>query len=51
MNWQPAGLGLVTGCLQRAGIGSAVGPAYGMARLVGVSDYVRDVIDALTAKG
>jgi hypothetical protein len=26
MNWQPAGLGLVAGCLQRAGIGSVRPP-------------------------
>ena len=32
-------------------ISAAVGPAYGMSRLVGVSDYVRDVIDALSAEG
>jgi glutamine synthetase len=30
---------------------AAVGPGYGMARLIGVSDYVRDVIDALSAEG
>ena len=30
-------------------VSAAVGPAYGMTRLVGVSDYVRDVIDALSA--
>ena len=29
---------------------AAVGPAYGMSRLVGVSDYVRDLIDALSAE-
>ena len=29
-------------------VSAAVGPAYGMSRLVGVSDYVRDVIDALS---
>jgi glutamine synthetase len=31
-------------------VSAAVGPAYGMSRLVGVSDYVRDVIDALSAE-
>jgi glutamine synthetase len=31
-------------------ISAAIGPAYGMTRLVGVSDYVRDVIDALSAE-
>jgi glutamine synthetase len=31
-------------------ISATVGPAYGMTRLVGVSDYVRDVIDALSAE-
>jgi glutamine synthetase len=30
-------------------VSAVVGPAYGMTRLVGVSDYVRDVIDALSA--
>ena len=28
---------------------AAVGPAYGMSRLIEVSDYVRDVVDALRA--
>jgi glutamine synthetase len=32
-------------------VSAAVGPAYGMTRLVGVSDYVRDLIDALSAEG
>jgi glutamine synthetase len=32
-------------------VSAAVGPAYGMSRLVGVSDYVRDVVDALSAAG
>jgi hypothetical protein len=32
-------------------VSAAVGPAHGMAWLVGVSDYVRDVLDALTAEG
>jgi glutamine synthetase len=31
-------------------VSAAVGPAYGMSRLVGVSDYVRDLIDALSAE-
>jgi glutamine synthetase len=31
-------------------VSAAVGPGYGMSRLIGVSDYVRDVIDALTAE-
>jgi glutamine synthetase len=30
---------------------AAVGPAYGMSRLIEISDYGRDVIDALTAEG
>jgi glutamine synthetase len=30
---------------------AAVGPAYGMSRLVGVSDYARDLIEALSAEG
>jgi glutamine synthetase len=32
-------------------VSAAVGPAYGMSRLVGVSDYVGDVVAALTAEG
>jgi glutamine synthetase len=32
-------------------VSAAVGPAYGMARLVGVSDYARDLIEALSAEG
>ncbi|HWI01447.1 MAG TPA: glutamine synthetase family protein [Propionibacteriaceae bacterium] len=32
-------------------VSAAVGPGYGMSRLIGVSDYVRDVIDALSAAG
>jgi glutamine synthetase len=32
-------------------VSAAVGPGYGMSRLIGVSDYVRDVIDALSAEG
>ncbi|HEY6812424.1 MAG TPA: glutamine synthetase family protein [Propionibacteriaceae bacterium] len=32
-------------------VSAAVGPAYGMSRLIGVSDYVRDVVDALSAEG
>jgi len=32
-------------------VSAAVGPAYGMSRLIGVSDYVREVVDALTAEG
>jgi glutamine synthetase len=32
-------------------VSAAVGPAYGMTRLVAVSDYVRDLIDALSAEG
>jgi glutamine synthetase len=31
-------------------VSATVGPAYGMSRLVGVSDYVRDLIDALSAE-
>jgi glutamine synthetase len=30
---------------------AAIGPAYGMTRLIGVSDYVRDLVDALTSEG
>lgn len=30
---------------------ACAGPAYGMARLVGLSGYLRDVLDALTAQG
>jgi glutamine synthetase len=30
---------------------AAVGPAYGMSRLIGVSDYARDLIEALRAQG
>jgi glutamine synthetase len=30
---------------------AAVGPAYGMSRLIGVSDYARDVVGALSAEG
>jgi hypothetical protein len=36
MNWQPARLGLVAGCLQRAGIGS-VRPPQGLDHLLGRS--------------
>ena len=32
-------------------ISAAVGPAYGMSRLIGVSEYGRDVINALSAEG
>ena len=32
-------------------ISAAVGPAYGMSRLVGVSDYARDLIEALERGG
>ena len=32
-------------------VSAAVGPGYGMSRLIGVSDYVREVVDALTAEG
>ncbi len=32
-------------------VSAAGGPAYGMSRLIGVSDYGRDVIDALSAEG
>jgi glutamine synthetase len=32
-------------------VSAAVGPAYGMTRLINVSDYVRDVISALSAEG
>jgi glutamine synthetase len=32
-------------------VSAAVGPAYGMSRLIGVSDYVREVVDGLTAEG
>jgi glutamine synthetase len=32
-------------------VSAAGGPAHGRAWLVGVSDYVRDVLDALTAEG
>jgi glutamine synthetase len=32
-------------------ISAAVGPAYGMSRLIGVSDYARDLIEALSAQG
>ena len=32
-------------------VSAAVGPAYGMSRLVGVSDYARDLIAALSAEG
>jgi glutamine synthetase len=32
-------------------VSAAGGPAYGMSRLIGVSDYARDVINALTAEG
>lgn len=32
-------------------VSAAVGPAYGMSRLVGVSDYARDLIEALSAEG
>jgi glutamine synthetase len=32
-------------------LSAAVGPAYGMSRLIGVSDYIRDVVDALSAEG
>jgi glutamine synthetase len=30
---------------------AVVGPAYGMSRLIDVSDYARDVVDALSAEG
>jgi glutamine synthetase len=32
-------------------VSAAVGPAYGMSRLIGVSDYVRDLVEALSAEG
>lgn len=32
-------------------VSAALGPAYGMTRLVGVSDYVRDLVDALSGEG
>jgi glutamine synthetase len=32
-------------------VSAAVGPAYGMSRLVGVSDYARDLIAVLSAEG
>ena len=32
-------------------VSAAVGPGYGMSRLIGVSDYVREVVDALSAEG
>ena len=32
-------------------VSAAVGPAYGMSRLIGVSDYARDLIEALSAEG
>ncbi len=32
-------------------VSAAAGPAYGMTRLVGVSDYVRDLVEALGAEG
>jgi len=32
-------------------VSAAGGPGYGMSRLIGVSDYARDVIDALSAEG
>jgi glutamine synthetase len=32
-------------------VSAAVGPGYGMTRLIGVSDYSRDVVDALSAEG
>ena len=32
-------------------VSAAVGPGYGMSRLIGVSDYARDVIDALSTEG
>ena len=32
-------------------VSAAGGPAYGMSRLIGVSDYARDVSNALTAEG
>jgi glutamine synthetase len=32
-------------------VSAAVGPAYGMSRLVGISDYVRDLVAALIAEG
>jgi glutamine synthetase len=32
-------------------VSAAVGPAYGMSRLVEVSDYARDLVDALSAQG
>lgn len=32
-------------------VSAAVGPAYGMSRVIGVSDYVRDVVAALSAEG
>jgi glutamine synthetase len=31
-------------------VSAAIGPGYGMSRLVGVSDYVRDLIEALSAE-
>jgi glutamine synthetase len=32
-------------------VSAAVGPAYGMSRLILISDYARDVVDALSAEG
>ena len=32
-------------------VSAAVGPGYGMSRLIEISDYVRDVVDALSAEG
>jgi glutamine synthetase len=32
-------------------VSAAVGPAYGMTRLIGVSDYARDVVEALSTEG
>jgi glutamine synthetase len=32
-------------------VSAAVGPAYGMTRLINISDYVRDVVAALSAEG
>lgn len=32
-------------------VSAAIGPAYGMSRLIAVSDYARDVVDALSAEG
>ncbi|NGO69071.1 glutamine synthetase family protein [Streptomyces boncukensis] len=45
---------VVRGALPQPGAGldyAATGPAYGMARLVELSDYLRDILEALDAQG